>query len=55
MSCLHNLGQKCIILFKYCNLYILTKHKPNLHQTTSMDTGDVEEYNNKYQTYIVQE
>lgn len=57
MSCLHNLDleQKCIIL-KYYNLYtVLTKHKPNLHQTTSMDTDDVEEYNNKYQTYIVQE
>lgn len=34
---------------------VLAKHKPNLHQTTSMDTDDVEEYNNKYQTYIVQE
>lgn len=57
MSCLHNLDleQKCII-FKYYILYtVLTKHKPNLHQTTSMVTDDVEEYNNKYQTYIVQE
>lgn len=58
MSCLHNLDleQKCIIYLNYI-LYttVLTKHKPNLHQTTRMVTDDVEEYNNKYQTYIVQE